>query len=80
MARTLSRSAAARSYSIASDATVHLLAQRPGDLLLAALEEQHHLVDVGAVVVLVDGLDAGALAALDVVQQARAAAARARPP
>ena len=49
----------------------HLLAQAPRDQLLSALEEEHHLLDVGAVVVLGDGLDARALAALDVVQQAR---------
>ncbi len=70
MALTLSRSAAARSYSIASDAASHVALDGLGDLLLATLEEQHHLVDVLAVGLLVDGLDAGALAALDVVQQA----------
>ena len=35
-----------------------------------ALEEEHHLVDVVAIRGLVDGLDARALAALDVVQEA----------
>ena len=48
----------------------HLPLDGPRDLLLAPVEEQHHLVDVRAVRRLVDGLDAGALAALDVVQQA----------
>ena len=70
MALTLSRSAAARSYCIASDAAIHVPLDGLRDLLLATLEEQHHLVDVLAVGLLVDGLDAGALAALDVVQQA----------
>ena len=45
--------------------------ERLDERLLAALEEELDLVDVGAVVVLGDGLDARALAALDVVQQAR---------
>ena len=49
----------------------HLLAERLDQRLLAALEEQLDLLDVGAVVGLRDGLDAGALAALDVVQEAR---------
>ena len=46
-------------------------AQRLDERLLAALEEQLDLLDVGAVIVLRDRLDARALAALDVVQQAR---------
>ena len=50
---------------------LHLAPEGLRDRLLAALEEQLDLVDVGAVGGLVDGLDAGALAALDVVQQAR---------
>ena len=70
MARTLSRSDAARSYSWRSRRACHLRAQRLDERLLAALEEQLDLLDVGAVVGLGDGLDAGALAALDVVQQA----------
>ena len=45
--------------------------ERLDERLLAALEEQLDLGDVGAVVVLRDRLDARALAALDVVQQAR---------
>ena len=49
----------------------HLALQRGHERLLPALEEQLHLGDVGAVVVLRDGLDAGALALLDVVQEAR---------
>ena len=79
IARTLSRRAAARSYSSRSEASPISRRERPRDLLLAALEEQHHLVDVLAVRRLVDGLDAGALAALDVVQQARPLRAPARP-
>ena len=51
---------------------LHVLAERLRHLLLATFQEEHHLVDVGAVVVLGDGLDAGALAALDVVQEAGA--------
>ena len=49
----------------------HLVAQPADDELLLALKEQHHLLDVGPVLVLRDRLDARALAALDVVQQAR---------
>ena len=49
---------------------LHLAAEGPGDALLAALEEELDLGDVGPVGVLRDGLDAGALAALDVVQEA----------
>ena len=49
----------------------HLDLERLDQRLLAALQEQLDLLDVGAVVVLRDGLDARALAALDVVQEAR---------
>ena len=49
----------------------HLLAKRLDQRLLAALEEELDLLDVGAVCVLADGRDARTLAALDVVQQAR---------
>ncbi len=49
----------------------HLALERGHQRLLAALEEQLDLGDVGAVVVLRDGLDARALAFLDVVQEAR---------
>ena len=49
----------------------HLDAERLDQRLLAALEEQLDLGDVRAVVVLRDGLDARALAALDVIEQAR---------
>ena len=49
----------------------HLACERLDQRLLAALEEQLDLGDVGPVGVLRDGLDARALAALDVVQQAR---------
>ena len=70
MERTLSRRAAARSKFSSSDARQHLGAQGSGDLLLASVEELHHLLDIGAVVRFRDGLDAGTLAALDVVQQA----------
>ena len=49
----------------------HLGPQGLDEGLLSALEEQFDLFDVGAIVGLRDGLDAGALAALDVVQEAR---------
>ena len=71
MARILSRIVAARSYSSAIGRRQHLATERLDQRLLATLEEQLDLLDVGAVGVLVDRLDAGALAALDVVQQAR---------
>ncbi len=48
----------------------HLAGERLDERLLAALEEELHLLDVGAVGVLRDRLDARALAALDVVQEA----------
>ena len=48
----------------------HLALEGGHERLLAALEEQLDLGDVGAVVILRDGLDARALAALDVVEQA----------
>src|SRR5439155_10571289 len=50
----------------------HLGAKRLHERLLAALEEQLDLLDVGPVGILRDRLDARALAALDVIQQARA--------
>ncbi len=49
---------------------LHLAPELPDEGLLAPLEEQLHLGDVGPVGVLPDGLDAGTLAALDVVEQA----------
>ena len=49
----------------------HLASERLDQRLLATLEEQLDLLDVGPVGVLGDGRDARALAALDVVQEAR---------
>ncbi len=49
----------------------HLDPEGLDERLLAAFQEELDLLDIGAIVVLRDGLDAGALAALDVVQQAR---------
>ena len=71
MARILSRRPAARSYSVRSAAARHLGPERLHQRLLATFEEQLHLGDVLGVVGLRDGLDARALAALDVIQEAR---------
>ena len=49
----------------------HLDPERLHERLLAALEEELDLLDVGAIGVLRDRLDARALAALDVIQEAR---------
>ena len=49
----------------------HLIAQLVGDPFLASVEEVDHAVDGGPVLGLLDRLDARALAALDVVEQAR---------
>ena len=50
---------------------LHVDGEGLDDRFLAALEEQLDLVDLAAVLGLRDGLDAGALAALDVVEEAR---------
>ena len=71
IARILSRRTAARSYSVRSAASDISPWSALTSGLLAALEEQLDLLDVGPVGVLRDRLDARALAALDVVQEAR---------
>ena len=70
MARILSRRAAARSNSSCVRGDLHLALERPDDALLAAFEERLDLDDVLPVRRFGDGLDARALAALDVVEEA----------
>ena len=70
IARTLSRSDGRPLVLGPLGGVVHLAREGLDERLLAALEEQLDLLDVGAVGVLGDRLDARALAALDVVQEA----------